>query len=135
MESIARNELIVRLRREITRYRFHADAEIVYRSQSAWGRVADIGRGGMFIEVADPPPLGARFAVRIALNVPLELDCVVRRVIKGRGVGVTLSVGEKAKGRFKALLLALSAGEDPAVTGVITSKPKRPRTMAASAGR
>lgn len=94
MEPIPRREL---LGREFARYRFHADAEIVYRSLNAWGRVADISRGGMFIEVDDLLPIGARLTVRIALNVPLELDCVVRRVVDDQGVGVTLSVGGRDK--------------------------------------
>jgi hypothetical protein len=134
MEPIPRRELFNRLRREFARYQFHADAEIVYRSQQSRGRVTDISRGGMFVEVADPPPLGASFIVRIALNVPLQLDCVVRRVVDDRGVGVSLSVGERAKKRFEALLLALSVGEDPAVTSENLPQPKRPRTMAVAAG-
>ena len=135
MEPIPHRELFNRLRREFARYQFHADAEITWRSRKVWGRVTDISRGGMFIEVPDPEQLAASFTVRIALNVPLELDCVVRRIVNGRGVGVTVSVGERARKRFEALLLALSVGADPAGTVADTPRPKQPRTMVAAAGR
>jgi hypothetical protein len=134
MEPIDRNELAGRLRREFARYQFHVNAEITWRSK-VWGRVTDISRGGMFIEVADPPGLGASLTVRLALNVPLRLECVVRRIVPDQGVGVTISVGKRAQKRFDALLLALSTGADPAEAGANITQPQRPRTKAVAAGR
>jgi PilZ domain len=114
MKQLPRAEVRDRLRRKFIRFKFHADAEIVWRSAKASCRVTDISRGGMFIEVADPPREGTRFMLRLALNVPLRLACVVRRVVPNVGVGVTISVGPRERKRFDALLLALT---DPLAPG------------------
>lgn len=114
MKPIPREEACDRLRRKFIRFKFHADAEIVRRSTKMSCRVTDISRGGMFIEVADPPREGTSFMLRLALNVPLRLACVVRRVVAGAGVGVTFTVGTRERKRFDALLLALT---DPLAPG------------------
>jgi hypothetical protein len=119
MGPFTRRELFNRLCRRIsTRYQFRVHAEISWLTRKFWGHVTDISREGMFIEFADPLPEGTRMAVRLALNRPLRLDCVVRRVVPGRGVGVTFSVGAKGKSRFEALLLVLRAA--PAITGTVS---------------
>jgi hypothetical protein len=87
----------------------------------------------MFIEVADPPPLNTSFSVYLALDTPLRLDCVVRRVVAGRGIGVTLAVPEEGKARFEGLLLALAGGSEPTETGVRIPRPEPPRAMMAAA--
>jgi PilZ domain len=132
MEPIPRSELPNR--REFGRYRFQVAVEIEWRSKKLWGRATDISRTGMFIEVADPPCVRESFKVRLALNLPLQLDCVVRRIVAGRGIGVSLSVGAKEKRRFEALLLALGLGADPVSAGVNLPQPEPPRTMVKSAG-
>ena len=114
MKPIPRAEACARLRRKFIRFKFHADAEIVRRSTKMPCRVTDISRGGMFIEVARPPREGTSFVLRLALNVPLRLACVVRRVVAGAGVGVTFTVGARERKRFDALLLALM---DPLAPG------------------
>ena len=133
MEPMDRGELFGRLCREFARYEFHVDAEIMRDSKTMWGRVTNISQRGMFIEVADPPGVGVSFTVRLALNVPLQLECVVRRVAANRGIGVALSVGNNAKKRFEALLLAIAEGADPASTSVNLPKHEPPRTMVAAA--
>jgi hypothetical protein len=114
MKPIPRTEMRDRLRRKFIRFKFHADAEIVRGSTKTACRVTDISRGGMFIQVPNPPQVGTSFLLRLALNVPLRLTCVVRRVAPGEGVGVTFDVGAREKKRFDALLLALT---DPTTPG------------------
>jgi PilZ domain len=133
MEPIDRGELFGRLHREFARYEFHVDAEVAWDSKTVWGRVTNISRRGMFIEIVDPPGVGVRFTVRLALNVPLQFECVVRRVAVNRGIGATLSVGNEAKERFEALLLAIAEGADPASTSVNLPEHEPPRTRIAAA--
>lgn len=134
MEALSRAELSSRLRREFVRYHFRVEAKIVWPSRAQWGCVTNISRGGMFIEIADPPSLNSHFSAYLALDVPLRLDCVVRRVVPRSGVGVTLSVPEEGRGRFKALLLALGHGSAPTTTSASIPKPESPRAMAVAAG-
>ena len=133
MNPIPRRELSRRLRREFARYQFRVEAEILWQSRKIWGRVTDVSRGGLFIEMADAPCLNAHFTANLALNTPLRVNCVVRRVVPGFGIGVAVSVPEASRKRFQALLLALSAGADPAVTAVTVPRSEPPRTLAKAA--
>lgn len=113
MEPMSRSELTSRLRREATRYYFHVDAKVVWPTRTRWAKVTNISRTGMFIELANPPELNVKFSVYLALDVPLRLDCIVRRVIPQRGIGVTVAVPTEERERFAALLLALAHGSKP----------------------
>lgn len=138
VSPIPREELFERLRRSSTRYQFRVQAELIWQSRRAWGRVVDISRAGMFIEVDNHFRVNATFSVFLALNVPLQLDCRVRRVVPGRGVGVSLTVPRHMKARFDALLLALDFGTDTAGTGApLPATPDRAmaKAVAASTGR
>ena len=133
VNPIPRRELSRRLRREFARYQFQVKAEILWQSRKVWGRVTDVSRGGLFIEMADAPCLGAHFTANLSLNAPLRVGCVVRRVVPGHGIGVELSVPEQSRKRFQALLLALSAGADPATTAASAPRTETPRTVAKAA--
>jgi len=133
VNPISRHELTRRLRREFARYHFQVPAEIAWQSRKIWGRVTDVSRGGLFIEMTDPPCLGAHFVLNVALNVPLRINCIVRRVVAGRGIGVEINVPEQSRKRFQALLLALSAGADPASTAAKATPPDSPRSLAKAA--
>ncbi len=101
-------------RRASPRYRFYTDIEINLGSKELRGRVCDISRYGMFIELPDPPELNAWFLGRLALNEPLRVNCVVQRIVPGRGVGVTIVIPEEeGQRRFDALLFALAQGSGP----------------------
>ena len=90
-----------------------------------------MSRNGLFIELAEPPGFGAHFTANLALNVPLQLHCVVRRVVPGRGIGVSLAVPAESKKRFEALLApALSLGADPAATAAKAQRSETPRPTA-----
>ena len=66
----------------------------------------------MFIEAVDPLWIGAGFTARLNLDRPLRLDCSVKRIEPGRGMGVSValaeSVGQKA---YQDLLSSLSTTE------------------------
>jgi len=105
-------------RRKASRYCFYADLEIDWGSKALWGRVRDLSRDGMFIEITEWPWVNAHFSARLARGVALPMECVVRRIVPGQGIGVTIEFqtteGEK---RFEALLRALGNEGDPAAAG------------------
>jgi hypothetical protein len=53
--------------------------------------------------------LGAGFTARLTLNRPVKLDCFVKRIEPGRGMGVSMAVSESESQRlFEDLLSSLS---------------------------
>jgi PilZ domain len=117
-------------RRKAHRYCFYADLEIDWGPNTLWGRVRDISREGMFIEIAEWPWVNAHFSARLALDAPLPIECVVRRIVHGEGIGVTIAFqSTEGETRFEALLRALRIEVDPApapsLTTVDSSKTRR----------
>src|SRR2546426_10720918 len=95
-------------RRSSTRYPCGAVLEMEWGSAVLRGRVLDISAEGMRIEIADPLWVGARFSAVLALEPPLRMECVVRRVEPGGGMGGFLvTPGAEGSGRAAALLGAL----------------------------
>jgi hypothetical protein len=96
-------------RRWAPRYSFRADLEIEWGSAVLHGSTRDISASGMFIEAVDPLWVGAGFTARLGLERPVRLDCFVKRIEPGRGMGVSVSVSESASQKFyEDLLSALS---------------------------
>jgi hypothetical protein len=96
--------------RRSPRYSFDVGLRIEWGSAWLEGRVRDISVGGMQVEVASPLWVGASFMAELALDTPLRVDCVVRRVIPGRAMGVSLVVPNEAdRARFEALLISAPA--------------------------
>ena len=105
-------------RRSSARYDFSGDIEIEWDSKRVWGRTKNISRSGMFIEIPDPPDLGSHFFASLALHSPLRIECRVRRVVTGRGIGVSIAaLGKEGRMRYEALLVALALGSDPIAAG------------------
>ncbi len=75
-------------RRRHPRYGFQGEAEIEWGSATLKAMVSDISQGGMFVVAANPLWVGATFAARLLMEQPIAMDCVVRRVLPGRGMGV-----------------------------------------------
>lgn len=71
-------------------------------------RVREISTNGMFVQIDQPLWVGARFEARLGVQPPLMLQCTVRRVAPGQGMGVSFEVAE-AKGfeRLEALMASL----------------------------
>jgi len=63
----------------------------------------------MFIESADPLWVGAGFTARLGLEQPVKVDCFVKRVEPGRGMGVAVVVPEEQQQRYRELLTSLSS--------------------------
>src|SRR5450631_1540302 len=96
-------------RRWAPRYSFRADLEIEWGSAVLRGSTRDISSNGMFIESADPLWVGAGFTARLTLDQPVKVDCYVKRVEPGRGMGVVVTVAEEPhQERYQQLLASLS---------------------------
>jgi len=96
-------------RRHAPRYPLDAKLEMEWGSETLRGEVRDISAGGMFVSLADPLWLGARFAARLVLDEPLRMECSVRRVEPGRGMGLVFAVHEdESKSRIASLLGSLA---------------------------
>jgi len=97
-------------RRWAPRYSFRADLEIEWGSAVLRGSTRDISASGMFIEAVDPLWVGAGFTARLGLARPVRLDCSVKRIEPGRGMGVAVSVSEaESQKLFEDLLSSLSS--------------------------
>ena len=95
-------------RRRHPRYHFEISVELEWGSSILNGLVRDISAGGMRIEMADPLWIGARFLAVIALEPPLRVECVVRRVEPGKAMGVTFATRTaEERARLVALLESL----------------------------
>ncbi len=82
-------------RRRERRYPFDAALEIEWGSSTLLGRVRDISRSGMFLTSPDPLWIGAGFAAKLMLDPPIKVDCTIRRVEPGRGIGVQMSTQQQ----------------------------------------
>lgn len=100
-------------RRWAQRYSFRADLEIEWGSAVLRGNTRDISSNGMFIESPDTLWVGAGFSARLVVDKPVKLDCSVKRVEPGRGMGVSIAVSEdENQRRFQDLLSTLSHSGD-----------------------
>ena len=96
-------------RRWAPRYSFRADLEIEWGSAVLRGSTRDISASGMFIEAVDPLWVGAGFTARLTLDRPVRLDCFVKRIEPGRGMGVSVAVSESESQKlYQDLLSSLS---------------------------
>jgi hypothetical protein len=96
-------------RRWAPRYAFRANLEIEWGSAVLRAFTRDISASGMFIESEEPLWIGAGFSAQIGLELPLKVNCFVRRIEPGRGMGVTVSLPEAShQRRYQELLSALS---------------------------
>ncbi len=91
------------------RYHFDTTLEIEWGSTVLRGRVCDISAEGMFVELRDPLWVGASFSAQLLVGKLLRVDCVVRWVEPGRGMGVSIVVpGEEGRKQFEGFLQALA---------------------------
>jgi hypothetical protein len=93
-------------RRWAPRYSFRADLEIEWGSAVLRGSTRDISASGMFIEAVDPLWVGAGFTAKLTLDPPVKLDCFVKRIEPGRGMGVSVAVPESESQKFFENLLS-----------------------------
>ncbi len=98
-------------RRRAPRFNYQAILEIEWGSARLKGRTRDVSASGMFIESEDVLWVGAGFRARMAAELPVWLDCQVRRVEPGDGMGVTVELrGDHSQRCYQDLLAKLAAG-------------------------
>jgi hypothetical protein len=97
-------------RRWSPRFSFRADLEIEWGSAVLHASTRDISVNGMFIESPDTLWVGAGFTAHLKLERPMTLDCFVKRIEPGRGMGVAVMLTESENHkRYHQLLSALSS--------------------------
>lgn len=96
-------------RRWATRYAFRAELEIEWGSTVLRASTRDISTNGMFIESSDPLWVGAGFTAHLVLDRRLKVDCSVKRIEPGHGMGVAVTLPEEQhEKRYQDLLSSLS---------------------------
>ncbi|MHB8501529.1 MAG: PilZ domain-containing protein [Candidatus Acidiferrales bacterium] len=96
-------------RRWAPRYSFRANLEIEWGSAVLRASTRDLSSNGMFIESADPLWLGASFAAHLVLDRLVKVDCSVKRIEPGLGMGVSVTLSEgQHEPRYQDLLASLS---------------------------
>jgi len=74
--------------RRSPRYSLHTELEIRSQDGVIPAQVIDISREGMFIATRQELLPGQTFQACLRLTKPLNVTCVVARVLPGRGVGL-----------------------------------------------
>ena len=96
-------------RRWAPRYSFRANLEIEWGSAILRAKTRDISSNGMFIESADPLWIGAGFTANLVLDRPVKVNCAVKRIEPGFGMGVSVTVSESQyEQNYQDLLASLS---------------------------
>lgn len=96
-------------RRWAPRYSFRANLEIEWGSATLRASTRDISSNGMFIESADPLWIGAGFTAHLVLDRPVKVNCSVKRIEPGHGMGVSVTVSESQhEQHYQDLLASLS---------------------------
>jgi hypothetical protein len=87
------------------RFAFRAELDIEWGSAVLRGNTRDVSASGMFIESADPLWVGAGFTARLKMERPVQLDCFVKRVEPGGGMGVSVDLSKpETRQRYEELL-------------------------------
>jgi hypothetical protein len=81
-------------RRRAPRYPYQASLEIEWGSARLKARTRDVSVGGMFIESEDVLWVGAGFRAQLVADRPVWLECSVKRVEPGLGMGVAIALPE-----------------------------------------
>src|SRR3984957_15044984 len=96
-------------RRWAPRFSFRANLEIEWGSAVLRASTRDISSNGMFIESVDPLWIGAGFTAHLVLDRPVKVDCSVKRIETGQGMGVAVTLSEGLhEQRYQDLLTSLS---------------------------
>jgi hypothetical protein len=83
--------------------------ELQWGFESLPALATDISMGGMFIATTNPLWIGASFTARLLLGEPVTLNCTVRRVLPGKGMGVLFTdVSPEQQSRLAELIQKIS---------------------------
>jgi len=96
-------------RREHRRSHISLQVEIERGSVVEHGQTANLSLGGMLVEMENPLWVGAEFRARVHLEgKAIEVDCVVKRVMAGSGMGVEfLAMKPEDREQLQSLLARL----------------------------
>lgn len=96
-------------KRTSLRFKYRAGLKITWGTAFLNGRVRELGAGGMFVVISDPLPIGTAFTAVLVAENPMLLNCVVRWIEPGRGMGVSIvTPGQEGRKRFAALISTLA---------------------------
>lgn len=96
-------------RRRHPRFPFQSDVEVQWGFEVLPALITDISVGGMFIATTNPLWVGATFTARVLLGETVNINCVVRRVLPGKGMGVLfVDVSDEARKRLEDLVKTVS---------------------------
>jgi len=96
-------------RRWAPRYSFRANLEIEWGSAVLRASTRDISSNGMFIESTDPLWIGAGFTAHLVLDKRVKVDCSVKRIEPGLGMGVSVTLSDRQhEEHYQDLLASLS---------------------------
>jgi hypothetical protein len=95
-------------RRWAPRYDCRVSLDIEWGSAVLRATTRDVSTNGMFIESIDPLWVGAGFTASLQLELPVKITCFVKRVEPGRGMGVSVSLGEGQRDSYHQLISRLS---------------------------
>jgi hypothetical protein len=97
-------------RRWAPRYAFRAGLEIEWGSAILRASTRDVSANGMFIESPDTLWVGAGFTAHLGLDDPVKVNCSVKRIEPGLGMGVAVTHSESQyEKRYHDLLSSLSS--------------------------
>src|SRR5499425_2419920 len=98
-------------RRWAPRYSFRTVLDIEWGSALLCASTRDVSASGMFIESSDPLWIGAGFSASLQLDHPVRVDCRVRRIEPGLGMGVSVSFPQEQHKSYQELISKLSQSE------------------------
>lgn len=96
-------------RRRSPRYPFQTDVEVQWGFETLTALMTDVSSVGMFIATGNPLWVGATFTARILLAESITIDCTVRRVLPGKGMGVWFDkMSDEDRARLDKLIETLA---------------------------
>ena len=100
-------------RRWAPRYDCRLNLDIEWGSALLQASTRDVSTNGMFIESLDPLWIGAGFTANLHLDRTVRVNCSVKRVEPGRGMGVSVSFAEEQRETYHQLIAGLSKTPTP----------------------
>jgi c-di-GMP-binding flagellar brake protein YcgR len=98
-------------RRRHRRYACDWSIEIEWGSEILRATLRDISQSGIFVLTNNPLWMRAEFSARIIKPLPVHVNCVVKRIEPGRGMGVEFTeVPEDSRKPLEDLLGKLEGG-------------------------
>jgi hypothetical protein len=95
-------------RRWAPRYGFRTHLDIEWGSTVMRAHTRDVSANGMFIESVDPLWVGAGFTAYLQLERTVQVNCFVKRIEPGQGMGVSVSFPEHHEEPYQRLITELS---------------------------